>query len=113
VRTVYILGGTPPWVAGPGTYIDELIALGGGVNVFADLDTKYASVSPEEIVARHIAVVLTPPGSDFDRRLLAGVPVRTVSGALELPGPALADAARNIAHLLHPDADIGTTGGGG
>lgn len=107
VRTAYILGGSPPWVAGPGTYIDELITLGGGVNVFSDLGTKYASVSPEELVARHIDVVLTPRGSDFDRHLLGGIPVRTVSGALELPGPAVAAAARNIARLLHPDADLG------
>jgi iron complex transport system substrate-binding protein len=110
VRTVYILGGSPPWVAGPGTYIDELITLAGGVNVFSDLGTKYASVSPEELVARHIDVVLTPHGSDFDRRLVAGVPVREVSGALELPGPAVAEAARDVAHLLHPDAH---PGGGG
>jgi iron complex transport system substrate-binding protein len=110
VRTVYILGGSPPWVAGPGTYIDQLITLGGGVNVFSDLGTTYASVSPEELVARHVDLVLTPHGSDFDRRLVAGLPVREVSGALELPGPAVAEAARDVAHLLHPDAD---TGGGG
>ncbi|MCG6987550.1 MAG: helical backbone metal receptor [Gemmatimonadetes bacterium] len=110
VRTVYVLGGSPPWVAGPGTYIDQLITLGGGVNVFSDLDTKYAPVSPEELVARHIDVVLTPHGSDFDRRLVAGVPVRKVSGSLELPGPAVAAAARDVARLLHPNADLG--GGG-
>ncbi len=112
VRTAYILGGSPPWVAGPGTYIDELITLGGGVNVFSDLGTKYASVSPEELVARHIDVVLTPPSSDFDHRLLDGIPVRTVRGALELPGPAMADAARDIARLLHPGVDLDSPGGG-
>jgi iron complex transport system substrate-binding protein len=109
VRTVYILGGSPPWVAGPGTYIDELITLGGGVNVFSDLGSKYAAVSPEEIVARDVETVLTPPGSTFDRRLLPDVQVKTVSAALELPGPAVAEAARDVAHLLHP----GVAGGRG
>lgn len=109
VRTAYVLGGAPPWVAGPGTYIDELITLAGGENVFADLDTKYASVSPEELVARHIEMVLTPPGSTFDGRLLPDVPLKRVSGALELPGPAVADAARTVAHLLHPETSSGGT----
>jgi iron complex transport system substrate-binding protein len=104
VRTVYVLGGSPPWVAGPGTYIDELITLGGGVNVFSDLGSKYAAVSPEELVARHVETVLTPPGSAFDRRLVPDARVKTVSAALELPGPAVAEAARDVAHLLHPDA---------
>jgi iron complex transport system substrate-binding protein len=102
VRTVYVLGGSPPWVAGPGTYIDQLITLGGGVNVFSDLGSKYAAVSPEELVARHVDVVLTPPGSTFDRRLLPDAQVKTVSAAMELPGPAVAEAARDVAHLLHP-----------
>lgn len=106
VRTAYILGGSPPWVAGPGTYIDELITLGGGVNVFADLKTKYAAVSPEELVARHIDVVLVPHGSRFDRHLVTGVPVREVSGALELPGPDVGQAARDVARLLHPHAGV-------
>jgi iron complex transport system substrate-binding protein len=103
VRTVYVLGGSPPWVAGPGTYIDELITLGGGVNVFSDLDSRYAAVSPEELVARHVETVLTPPGSTFDRSILPGARVKTVSAALELPGPAVGEAARDVAHLLHPE----------
>ena len=103
VRTVYVLGGSPPWVAGPGTYIDELITLGGGVNVFSDLRSKYAAVSREELVARHVETVLTPPGSTFDRQLLPDAQVKTVSAALELPGPAVADAARDVAYLLHPE----------
>jgi cobalamin transport system substrate-binding protein len=107
VRAAYVLGGSPPWVAGPGTYIDQLIRLGGGVNVFDDLGSEYASVSPEELVARHIDVVLTPPGGHLDRSLVPGAAVREVSGALELPGPAVRDAARDVAHLLHPGAVMG------
>jgi iron complex transport system substrate-binding protein len=107
VRAAYILGGAPPWVAGPGTYIDELITLGGGVNVFADLGTKYASVSPEELVSRHVDVVLTPRANALDRRLLPNAKVLEVSAALELPGPAVGDAAREVARLLHQGASPG------
>jgi len=100
VRATYVLGGDPPWVAGPGTYVDEIIRLAGGVNVFADLGSLYAAVSPEELVARDIDVVLLQKGSTFDRRLVDGARIVEVGGALELPGPAVAEAAREVARAL-------------
>jgi iron complex transport system substrate-binding protein len=100
VRTAYVLGGDPPWVAGPGTYVDEIIRLAGGVNVFSDLGSLYAAVSPEEMVARDIDVVLLQKGSTFDRRLVDGAHIVEVGGALELPGPAVVEAAREVAHAL-------------
>jgi len=102
VRTAYLLGGTPPWVAGPGTYIDELIGLAGGVNVFGDLDRLYAPVSPEELVARPVDVLLTARGAKVDRALVRGTPLRELGPGVELPGPALGDAAREVARALHP-----------
>ena len=33
-RVAYLLSGDPPWVAGPGTYIDELMAVAGGKKRF-------------------------------------------------------------------------------
>jgi len=100
-RVAYVLGGTPPWVAGPGTYIHELVELVGGENVFADLGSLYASVSPEEFVAREIDVVLVHGAGDF-RGLAAGeIPVREVSDVLELPGPGVARAAAEVARLIH------------
>jgi iron complex transport system substrate-binding protein len=100
VRVAYVLGGAPPWVAGPGTYIDELITLAGGVNVFADLGELYGSVSPEEFVAREIDVVMTPRGSRFDRHLVAGARFVEVGPAMELPGPGVTDAAREMERAL-------------
>ncbi len=100
-RVAYILGGTPPWVAGPGTYIDELIEVAGGVNVFSDLGALYASVSPEELVAREIDVILTHGTSGVPDRLRGRVPVVHVSDVLELPGPGVARAAEEVARLIH------------
>ncbi len=100
VRAAYVLGGDPPWVAGPGTYVDEIIRLAGGVNVFEDLGALYAAVSPEEMVARHIDVVLVQRGSTFDRKLVGAARVVEVGGALELPGPGVAAAAREVARAL-------------
>lgn len=100
-RVAYVLGGTPPWVAGPGTYIHELIELAGAENAFAGLGSPYASVSPEEFVAREVHVILADQPGDVPPRLAGDVPVRLVSDALELPGPGVVRAAREVARLVH------------
>jgi iron complex transport system substrate-binding protein len=102
VRVAYVLGGTPPWVAGPDTYIDDLIRLAGGINVFADLGQLYGAVSPEEFVVRDIDVIMTPRGSRFERRLAPAARFVEADPALELPGPGVTDAAREVERALHP-----------
>lgn len=102
-RAAYVLGGDPPWVAGPGTYIHQLVVLAGGENAFADLGTLYASVSVEEFVARRVDVILTPRAGRLDRRVVGGARVEEVGDALELPGPGVVDAAWNVLRLLHPE----------
>lgn len=108
VRAAYLLGGTPPWVAGPGSLPADLIRLAGGVNVFDDVGRRYAPVDPETLVGRDIDVLLAGPGTRLDPRLREGLLVRRVSPAVELPGPRLAEAARSVAEALHgagaPDA---------
>jgi iron complex transport system substrate-binding protein len=101
VQVAYVLGGTPPWVAGPGTYIDEVVSLAGGDNVFADLGALYSAVSPEELRTRDIQVVLLSTGATYDRSLTPGARVEVVGDALEIPGPGVVDAAYRVAELLH------------
>jgi iron complex transport system substrate-binding protein len=101
VQVAYVLGGTPPWVAGPGTYIDEVVSLAGGENVFADLGALYSAVSPEELRTRDIQVVLLSAGAAYDRSLAPGARVEVVGDALEIPGPGVVDAAYHVAELLH------------
>jgi len=100
LRAVYVLGGSPPWVAGPGTYIDELMDVVGADNVFSDLEFLYASVSPEEFLARKIDVILVPPGSRFDLRAPGARVVRVPEG-MDAPGPDLAEVAGALARTLH------------
>ncbi|MDP2959205.1 MAG: helical backbone metal receptor [Longimicrobiales bacterium] len=102
VRVAYVLGGDPPWVAGPGTYIDELLRLAGGENVFADLGTLYAAVSVEEFLARQIDLLITPDAGRIDPRVLGAAPVSEVGDALELPGPGVTEAAWTLARILRP-----------
>jgi iron complex transport system substrate-binding protein len=101
VRVAYVLGGTPPWVAGPGTYIDEVMSLMGGVNAFADLGRLYAAVSREELHTRAIDVVLVAEESGFDAGLVAGARLERIGGALETPGPRLVEAAYLVGEVMH------------
>jgi len=100
VQVAYVIGGEPPWVAGPGTYIHELIELAGGTNAFSDLERRYAAISPEEFYARPIDLILLSRGTVFDSGLADGARIVEVSPTLELPGPTVAAAARELAAIL-------------
>ncbi len=100
VRVAYVLGGSPPWVAGPDTYIHELVEIAGGVNVFGDLTKLYGAVSPENFLAREIDVILTTDASALDPRLSRHARLVEVSDAFELPGPSVASAANEVARIL-------------
>jgi iron complex transport system substrate-binding protein len=101
-KVAYVLGGNPPWVAGPGTFIHELLTIAGGENVFSDLTVLYGPVSTEEFLVRPMDLLLAPEGSEVVLPERAP-PVVRVSPSLELPGPALADAALELARILHPE----------
>ena len=103
-RTAYVLEATPPWVAGPGSFIEELIRLGGGVNVFSDLGALYGQVSLEELLRREVDVYLTRTGSRVDGSILRERPLRELSSLVEMPGPRLGEAAHEVARALHPEA---------
>lgn len=102
VRAAFLLGGEPPWVAGPGTFVDQLIRIGGGVNVFSDLDRLYGPVSPEVLRVRDVEVVLVGPGTTPPASLVGDARVGVLPAAVEQPGPDLAEAAWAVARALHP-----------
>ena len=102
VRVAYILGGSPPWVAGPGTFIDELLTAAGGENAFSDLEALYGPVSPEEFLVREFDLLLAPVGAEVVLPFVRA-PLIRVSPALELPGSDLAQAAWHLAEILHPE----------
>jgi len=100
-RIAYVLGGTPPWVSGPGTYIDEIVSLAGGDNVFSDLDALYSPVSPEQLRTRDIDVVLVSSAETFDASFTPDARVVVIGDVLEIPGPDVIDAAYLVAEALH------------
>lgn len=115
----YVVWYEPPMTAGPGTYIDELIAIAGGRNVFADAPGLWPQVSMEEVVRRQPDIVLIAQteenpidverlGSSVGWRELRAVRegrlIQVEANLYNRPGPRVAMAARRLAALLHPEA---------
>jgi len=103
VRTVFAMGGEPPWVAGPGSYVDELIRAAGGENVFADVEALYGPVSVEAFLVRDIEVVLAGPAAQFPETI-EQLGIARLPDFIDLPGPRLHEAAEAVARALHPEA---------
>ena len=101
-KVIYLMGGEPPWVAGPGTYIHELMVAGGADNVFGDLDGLYGPISLEELITREVDLILF--SGDGVPPQLSAVERAPLPGWVEVPGPRLGEAARAIARLIHPGA---------
>jgi iron complex transport system substrate-binding protein len=114
----YVVWYEPPTTTGSGTYIDELIEIAGGRNVFEDAPGLWPQVSMEEVVRRQPDIVLISQTEDSPidverlssavgwRELRAVREGRVVHADADLynrPGPRVAEAARRLASLLHPD----------
>jgi len=107
-------------VAGPGSYLDELVRLAGGQNVFSDMAPRYAKVALEAIEERQPDVILdavhTDPENAAARRadwneLRSVAAVRNgrvhvlANRMFVTPGPRLGEALRQLADLLHPPTE--------
>lgn len=101
VRVAYLLGGTPPWVSGPGTFVSEVIELAGGTNAFQDLPAPWTSVGREEFLVREIDVVLVPDARSIREDLAPNARVVSVGGTLDQPGPDIVRAARLVFDAIH------------
>src|SRR6185295_17902332 len=53
-KVAFLLGGTPPWVAGPGTFVSELLDVAGADNAFADQTDLYKPQSLEVLLSREL-----------------------------------------------------------
>ncbi|HEX6134320.1 MAG TPA: helical backbone metal receptor [Longimicrobiales bacterium] len=115
-RVLYLLSADPPMIAGPGTFVDDLITIAGGENVFADVGQLWPQVSLEEIVRRQPDVIIRPSDQSLDEPLagLAGRPgwrelaavrrgrVYAVDPDLyNRPGAGVGNAARGLAERIH------------
>ena len=128
VRVMFVIGRSPNRldglvVAGRASYLNEVIEIAGGENVFRDAVAGYPAVSLEEVMARNPdAIVDMGDMSDTAgvteehkrgvlalwQRLpnLAAVKQHRVfpvaSDMFVVPGPRVVDAAKAFAEMLHP-----------
>jgi iron complex transport system substrate-binding protein len=116
-RVLLVVGHRPLIVAGGGTLQDELLEIAGGRNVAADAATSWPQFSMEVVIARRPDVILdaamgTEAGGEtlFASRAGPGdggpriVPMAT--DTLLRAGPRVGQAARTLAHALHPDLTV-------
>jgi iron complex transport system substrate-binding protein len=108
---------TKPWTSGPGTFIDQLIARAGGVNVGTELESEWAQISSEQLVASNPDIIVlgdaaygTSPESVKARPgwdVLTAVKNDQIftfdDNLVSRPGPRLVDALEQLAKLLHPE----------
>jgi iron complex transport system substrate-binding protein len=119
VPVMYVVAPEPPTTTGGGTFIDELIRVAGGRNVFSDAGLQWPSVSFESILNRDPELLVWPRGDygTVSLESLKAAPgwkelpavrdgrVLFVDGNLfSRPGPGFPEAARSLAMALHPDA---------
>lgn len=118
-RVLYVVWHDPPTVAGPRTFISQVIEAAGGRAALPDLAEDWPQVSLEALVRSQPDVVVVPVGDDpahtvgrlLDapgwrelRAVRDGRIVRVPSDLVNRPGPHLAEAARVLRDALHPGA---------
>jgi len=94
--------------AGPGTFIDEMIAIAGGANALADAGEPYVQLDLERLVRLEPDVVIDnlPPEADpeavWKEAELVAARVRFVrDNRMLVPGPRLPAAAARLAAMIH------------
>lgn len=101
-RVAFLLGGDPPWIVGPGTFLHELLEVAGARNAFQDLEGNYAPVSVEEVVRREVELILALEGARVPGAL-SYLPLRRVPDRVQAPGHRVGESARTLARVLHPE----------
>jgi len=114
---LYVAWVDPPMVAGPASFLGELVRVAGGRPAFEELRQEWPQVSIEEIVSRapQVIVIPTGAGAEFTAdalrsapgwRELAAAPGTRVAEvpvvAVNRPGPRLGEAARALRDAIHP-----------
>ncbi|MEM4576074.1 MAG: cobalamin-binding protein [Candidatus Nezhaarchaeales archaeon] len=121
IKVYYEIWFDPIWTTGPGTFIDELISLAGGINVFGDAKTMGVVVSYEDVVNRNPDVIVLPDTYmkefSISKEQVISRPGWSAINAVKndriyfidedivvRPGPRLVEGLEVLARLIHPEA---------
>lgn len=114
--------GDPLMSVGPGTFIDELITLAGGTNIFNDATTSWPTISSEAVIEKNPDVMFFPdmymgvgnfyetieavasrPGWDSITAVQNNALYEINADIISRSGPRLVDALEEIAKMVHPE----------
>jgi iron complex transport system substrate-binding protein len=118
-----VVGREPLVLAGPGSYLGELLVLAGGANIADALGGRWPRVGMEFLVASRVEVLVDlsvgmgeAPDDEDAAAAWASMPslpavasgrvVRDSDALMLRPGPRLADAAEALFRALHPGAAL-------
>jgi iron complex transport system substrate-binding protein len=118
-RVLVAVGHEPLYVAGPGSHLDELVAIAGGENIAADALGAYAMIALEAVLERKPELIVdsadnraTGPwgahaGSWARWPFLPAVSANRVYAVepsrLLIPGPRLGEMVERMARFVHPE----------
>lgn len=120
-KVMFVVGSEPLFVAGGGTFINEIIEVAGGENIARNSMSKYPQIGIEEIVSRAPDVILytslnfelTREQEKAAKKLWSAYPsipaVKNgeihglVADHVTLPGPRLAIGVLETARAIHPE----------
>jgi len=131
-RTMFLIGRSPNGLdgmvaAGGPTFLNELIELAGGDNIFKSAVAAYPAISLEEVLSRNPAVIIdmgdmaqTVGVTDQHKRAVVrlwsryqtieavkkGRVFAVASDIFVVPGPRIVEAVREFARMLHPEAGL-------
>ena len=106
-----------PWTAGPGSFIDALITMAGGVNLGASAEMEWAQFSTEEVIAQDAEIIILGDANygvtaeSVEERPGWGVITAVKAGAIypiddtlvSRPGPRIVDGLEELARIIHPE----------
>ncbi len=118
-RVLYVAGLDPPIVAGPRTFVMELVGVAGGepIGALERAAGVWPQLSFEELVRQDPDVVMLPVGADAERSLSrlraapgwrelsavrAGRVVTVQADLTNRPGPAIGESAERMVEALRP-----------
>jgi iron complex transport system substrate-binding protein len=119
VRVLYVLNSQPLITVGPGSFIDQLIGMAGGINIAAKSATPYPRLSLEAVLREDPEVLVFPVGkaegiSESEQQTWRQWSTMTAvkrgrlhqisADWLNRPGPRIVKGLESLANILHSDS---------
>jgi iron complex transport system substrate-binding protein len=113
LRTLVVVQPSPLWVAGPKTFVDEMLSICGAGNVARDARPGFNTFPVEKALARDPELIIV--GRESERGFFSSSPVWRGTSAvrggrvvvvdpdiLVRPGPRLVQGLRTLSRVTHP-----------